>query len=432
MNPSLEHQFLPAVLEIQETPPSPLGRSIIGLIVVFFISALVWALLGHIDIVAVASGKIIPSGHVKVIQSLEIGTVTAIYVKEGQHVNKGEGLIELDHQAVNAEIAQLTAEYRYAEQQIKRLQWLAEQQKKNAPLKTPVEWDDPVLHSQWQEYRDRLNTLQSEKNKRQAEHGAARQQAEKLAAILPIISQRSANEKTLVDKKLFPRQQYMETEQQRLSTHYDLKSQHNRVYELKQTLAEIDAQVRHARSDFAKTNLEKAEEATHKIQNIQQELIKAQTRKKSQQLLSPTDGIVQQLVIHTVGGIVTPAQELMVIVPKSAQLEIEAYVENKDIGFVYEGQTVAIKLDAFPFTKYGTLDGKIVDLSDDAISDEDKGLIYKARVSLKQSVMQIEGKEVKLGPGMAVSVEVKTGQRRLIEFFLAPLLKYKDESIRER
>jgi len=432
MNLSLEHQFLPAVLEIQETPPSPVGRSIIGLIVVFFISALIWALLGRIDIVAVASGKIIPNGHVKVIQSLEIGTVSAIHVKEGQYVNKGEGLIELDHHAVNAEIAQLTAEHHYAEQKIKRLQWFAEQQKRNVPPKTPVEWDDPVLQSQWQEYRDRFDTLQSEKNKRQAEYAAARQQAEKLAAILPIISQRCANEKKLVDKKLFPRQLYMETEQQRLSTHYDLKSQYSRVQELKQTLVEIDAQIRHARSDFAKTNLEKAEEAAHKIQNIEQELIKAQTRKKSQMLLAPTDGIVQQLVIHTVGGIVTPAQELMIIVPHSAQLEIEAYVENKDIGFVYEGQAAAIKLDAFPFTKYGTLDGKIVDLSGDAISNEDKGLIYKIRVSLKQSVMQIEGKEVKLGPGMAANVEIKTGQRRLIEFFLAPLLKYKDESIRER
>ena len=136
--------------------------------------------------------------------------------------------------------------------------------------------------------------------------------------------------------------------------------------------------------------------------------------------------------MHTVGGIVTPAQELMITVPQNAQLEIEAYVENRDIGFVHEGQSAAIKLDAFPFTKYGTLDGEIIDLSDDSISDEDKGLIYKARVSLKQSVMLVDGKQVKLGPGMAVSVEIKTGKRRLIEFFLAPLLKYKDESIRER
>ena len=430
MKPSLEHQFLPAVLEIQETPPSPIGRAIIWLIVVFFISALTWAFLGQIDIVAVASGKIIPDGHVKVIQPLEIGTVTAIHVKEGQTVQKGDSLIELDTSAVNAEIAQLTAEHTFAEQQSKRLHWLAEQNVPN--LKTPTDWDDPVLHSQWQEYRDRHNTLKSEKNKRQAEYAAARQQEEKLAAILPIITQRSANEKTLVDKKLFPKQQYLETEQQRLTTLYDLKSQGNRVQELQQTIAEIDAQISHTRSDFAKSNLEKHEEAEHRRRNIKQELIKIRTRQKALHLLAPIDGIVQQLAIHTVGGIVTPAQELMIIVPQNGQLEIEAYVENKDIGFVREGQPAAIKLDAFPFTKYGTLDGAIIDLSDDAVTDEDKGLIYKARVSLKQTIMRVEGKPIKLGPGMAASVEIKTGQRRLIEFFLAPLLKYKDESIRER
>lgn len=430
MKPSIEHQFLPAVLEIQETPPSPIGRSIIWLIVVFFISALIWAFIGHVDIVAVATGKIIPSGHVKIIQPLEIGTVTAIHVKEGQAVSKGDSLIELDPQSVNAEIAQLTAEYSYSAQQIKRLKWLAEQQNDNQ--KTPDFWDDTVLRSQWLEYRDRLNTLESEKNKRQAEYESAKQQTEKLEAILPIITQRSDNEKILVDKNMFPKQQYLETEQQRLTTHFDLKSQHNRVHELKQTLLEIDYQISHTRHEFSKTNLEKQEETEHKLSNIEQELIKARTRQKAQHLVAPIEGIVQQLTMHTIGGIVTPAQELMIIVPQSVVLEIEAYVENKDIGFVYEGQAAAIKLDAFPFTKYGTLDGEIKDLSDDAISDEDKGLIYKARVSMQQTVMQIEGKQVKLGPGMAVSVEIKTGKRRLIEFFLAPLLKYKDESIRER
>lgn len=165
---------------------------------------------------------------------------------------------------------------------------------------------------------------------------------------------------------------------------------------------------------------------------IEQELIKARARLNAHHLIAPINGIVQQLSVHTIGGVVTPAQELMVIVPDSAKLEVEAYVENKDIGFVREGQTVAIKLDAFPFTKYGALEGEIIDLSEDAISDEDKGLIYKARVSIKQSFIPVDGKRVKLGPGMAVSCEIKTGQRRVIEFFLAPLLKFKSESVRER
>jgi membrane fusion protein, hemolysin D len=429
MKPTLEHQFLPAVLEIQETPPSPLGRKIIWLIIALFMSTLIWGILGKVDIVAIASGKIIPNGHVKVIQPLEIGTVAAIHVAEGQEVQKGDILIELDLSAINAEIAQLSSEYVFVEQQGRRLQWLVEQQNKQA---MSSDWQDPVLRSQWQEYQDRLITLQSEKNKRQAEHAAVQQQADKLAAILPIITQRSANEKILVDKKLFPRQQYLQTEQQRLIAYYDLKSQQNRVTELKQTLSEIDARMRHARSEFAKNNLEKHEESERRRHILEQEMIKTRTRLKAQYLRAPIDGIVQQLMMHTVGGIVTPAQELMVIVPQNGQLEIEAYVENKDIGFVQEGLVAAIKLDAFPFTKFGTLEGEIINLSDDAVTDDDKGLIYKARVSLKQKNMQVEGKLVRLSPGMAVSVEIKTGQRRLIEFFLAPLMKFKDESIRER
>lgn len=163
MKPNLEHQFLPAVLEIQETPPSPLGRTIIWIIVIFFVSALIWACLGRIDIVAVASGKIIPNGHVKVIQPLEMGTVKAIYVRDGQFVKKGDRLIDLDASAVNAEIAQLISEKAFAVQQIKRLQWLAGQQYSDG--KIPSDWDDPVLRSQWREYQDRLKTLKSEKNK---------------------------------------------------------------------------------------------------------------------------------------------------------------------------------------------------------------------------------------------------------------------------
>jgi len=433
MRPIIEQQFLPAVLEIQETPPSPIGRSITWLIVLFFICSLLWASLGYIDIVSIASGKIIPNGQVKVIQPLELGKVTAIHIKEGQQVQQGDSLIELDASTVNAEIIQLVAEQHLAEQQSQRLRRLANLQENTLPDQS-VDWDenDPVLISQWREFQDRLNTLLADKNKRQAEYTAATEQAKKFTAILPIISQRSRNEKMLVDKNLYPKQQYLETEQQRLSLVYDLKSQHSRVKELQQTIVEIKAQMQHTRSEFTKSNLEKQEEINYKISRIRQELIKAYSRQKARKLTAPITGVVQQLAIHTVGGIVTPAQEIMIIVPETAQLEIEAYVENKDIGFVREGQTAAIKIDAFPFTKYGTLVGEIIDLSDDAITDKEKGLIYKARVSLQQPRIQVGGKLVKLGPGMSVSVEIKTGQRRVIEFFLAPLLKYKDESIRER
>lgn len=430
LKPSLEHQFLPAVLEIQDTPPSPIGRAIIWSIAIFFISALVWASLSDVDIVAVASGRIIPNGHVKIIQPLEIGTLVAIHVKEGQAVRQGARLIDLESSSVDAEIARLSAEQALAEQQCRRLLWFVEQQ--DASEATPIDRSDPVLHSQWREYHNRLDTLQSEKNKRRAEYAAAGQQAQKLEAILPIINQRSANEKILVDQSLFPKQQYLETEQQRLTALFDLNSQHDKVEELKQALAEIDARIAHTRSDFAKINLENLEQIEARLAGIEQDLITAESRQKARHLAAPIDGIVQQLAVHTVGGVVTPAQELMVIVPQNTQLEIEATIANKDIGFIAEGQPAAIKLDAFPYTRYGTLAGSIVNLSNDAVTDQDKGLIYKARVGLEQTFIQVDGKPVLLGPGMAAKVEIKTGKRPLIEFFLAPLLQYRDESIRER
>ena len=174
-----------------------------------------------------------------------------------------------------------------------------------------------------------------------------------------------------------------------------------------------------------------------------------------QQILrSPIDGTVQQLALHTVGGVVTPAQQLMIIVPADSRLEVEAMVSNRDIGFVSPGQQVEVKIDTFNFTRYGLLHGKVTSVSQDAIvrdkpnqkagnakpdgalseSSEPEGqeLSYSARVSLEETRMQVEGKMVNLAPGMAATVEIKTGQRRIIEYLMSPLLRYRHESLRER
>jgi hemolysin D len=173
------------------------------------------------------------------------------------------------------------------------------------------------------------------------------------------------------------------------------------------------------------------------------------------QLLSaPVDGVVQQLAVHTVGGVVTPAQTLLVVVPSDSHLEIEAMVSNRDIGFVHEGQDAEIKIDTFNFTRYGLLHGKVQSVSRDAIirdkaqepnaekkapgtddaSSEPKGqeLSYVARVSMDRTEMRIDDKMMELSPGMAVTVEIKTGSRRVISYLLSPLLRYGHDSLRER
>jgi hemolysin D len=162
-------------------------------------------------------------------------------------------------------------------------------------------------------------------------------------------------------------------------------------------------------------------------------LAKAETRTGQQTLMAPIDGVVQQLAVHTVGGVVTPAQQLMVIAPREGDLEVEAWIENKDIGFVNSEQDAEVKIEAFPFTRYGVIDGRVLTLSKDAVPIEKVGLVYTARVHLDKSTIRVENdKEVYLSPGMNVTVEIKTGQRRLIEYFLSPLLQAGRESIRER
>jgi HlyD family type I secretion membrane fusion protein len=206
----------------------------------------------------------------------------------------------------------------------------------------------------------------------------------------------------------------------------------SRIAEAQAAVAAAESRRRAVLAEFRGRIFTQLVEAEAHASSLEQDLIKAKERSRLQTLTAPVDGLVQQLAIHTIGGVVTPAQELMVIVPADSQFEIEAMVLNKDVGFVNEGQDVEIKVDSFPFTKYGTIDGRIKALSRDAVQDEDRGLIYPARVDMAKTTILVDDDYVQLGSGMAVTVEIKTGKRRLLEYLLAPLQRYQDESMRER
>ncbi len=368
-----ELEFLPAVLEIQESPPSPVGRTIIFIIIGVFSAALLWSVFGHIDIVAVAQGKIIPNDYSKVIQPLESGVIKKIHVRDGQHVKKGDVLIELDATVNSADRERFLNEYLAAQTEVARLRALAADRDEFDP---PKGANPKFVAIQRNRLRDQLS-----------EFRALAAQAEAY--------------KGLYDKQLVSKMQYLEAER-------------NRAQKAQEHAAEL------------------AESET-RTRSLSQELAKAETRTGQQTLTAPIDGVVQQLAVHTVGGVVTPAQQLMVIAPKEGLIEVEAWIENKDIGFVNPEQEVEVKIEAFPFTRYGTIAGKILTLSKDAVPIEKVGLVYTARVNLSKSSITVENhKKIPLTPGMAVSVEIKTGQRRLIEYFLSPLIQASHESVRER
>lgn len=436
-----ELEFLPAVLEVQETPPSPLGRAIAWTLIAFFTIAVIWACIGKVDIVAVAQGKIIPGDRIKVIQPLEIGTVRTIHVHEGQAVTKGDLLVELDATSSGADRQRLSEQLMTAK--IEAARWRAlsalEFRDEHRPFPAPPQANPAqmavqqrLLQNQIAEYTARLSEIHNTIEQRRAEQAGAKETVAKLEATLPLVAKRADALKYLAGKKLASEHSYLELEQQRIEQQQDLAIQRNRLKETASAIAGAEQQRLALQAEFKRTalaELAKAEEATT---SLTQELVKAEQRTTLQHLTAPVSGVVQQLAVHTVGGVVTPAQQLMVIVPREHVLEVEALVKNQDIGFVRDGQIAEVKVETFPFTKYGTLDAQLLHISSDAIADEKLGLVYSARVLMKKSVMNVEGKLVNLTPGMAVTVEVKTGKRRLIEYFLSPLLQYAKESVRER
>lgn len=168
------------------------------------------------------------------------------------------------------------------------------------------------------------------------------------------------------------------------------------------------------------------------IASVEADLQRVEEARKQETLVSPVNGTVQAIAVSTIGAVVTPAQAVITIVPEGTNLIIEAALPNKDIGFVHVGQTAAIKFDTFSFQKYGTVRGEIIQVSPDAIADEQRGLVYKIKVSLSKDSINVEGEDVLISPGMEGTVEVVTGRRRVIEFFLEPIVEHFDEGLKVR
>jgi hemolysin D len=457
-----ELAFLPAALEIVETPPSPLGRATVYTIIALFCIALVWSFIGKMDIVASAPGKIIPSGRTKMVQPLETGVVRAIHVHDGQAVKAGEVLVELDPTMNAAEQAHLHSDLMAAELDVARLNAALSQE--GDPLSafhppddadtTRVAVQRQLLMQQVGEQRAKLAALDRQKAQKDAELATVNATVGKLETLIPVLNERVEIRRTLYSHDTGSKASYLELYQQLVETQQDLTVQKSRAHEAEAAVAAIAQQRLQAEAEYRRDRYSDLVEAQRKAAGLKEDLVKATQRTQLQVLTAPVDGTIQQLSIHTIGGVVTAAQTLMVVVPTDSRLEIEAMLSNRDIGFVQVGQDAEIKVDTFNFTKYGLLHGKVLNVSQDAISrdkpadkaasDKPRGaqdsssepvgqeLVFAARASLDRTQMQVDDRLVNLSPGMAVTVEIKSGSRRMIEYLLSPLLKYRHESLRDR
>jgi hemolysin D len=456
-----EIAFLPAALEIVEAPPSPLGRAITFSIIAIFGVALIWACLGTVDIVAVAPGKLIPSGRTKTIQPFETGVVRSIEVRDGQLVKSGDVLIKLDTTMSAAELGHLTGDLLAARLDAARLR--AALAGKGDPLSAFVPPNDAppnliemhrrFLTSQTAEQNAKLAAIDGQVAQKEAERTTFKASIEKLRATLEPLQQRVEIRQQLFQKELGSKLTYLTELQDFVGQQQEIIVQQSRSNEADAAISMLMETRSKAVAEYERALFEGLAKAEEKAAGLVQDVIKAEQRTSLQNLTAPIDGMVQQLAVHTIGGVVTPAQMLMLIVPTESRLEIEAMISNRDIGFVEAGQDAAIKIDTFSFTRYGLLQGKVLGISQDAItrnkpqdrtndgpagaettSSEPKGqeLVYAARISVDRTQMEIENKRVNLSPGMAVTVEIKNGSRSIISYLLSPLLRYKQESLRER
>jgi len=428
--------FLPAALEIQAAPPPKWSRSLLWTLMVLIITAVIWACWAEIDIIATAQGKIVPSGHVKIIQPLEAGVVESIYVKEGQRVAKGDKLITLDGTANDANIKRFKNEWLEYNNDLTRqtafLDKLDADKSLQAYATSLDRTSNALLISIWNEYRAKLESIGSDIVKLKAEKKALDIDVARLIKTLPLVIEREQSYSKLLKISAVSRNQYLELKQLRIDQEESLNVQKARVEQLNASIVSSQHNRRAFISEVRRTTLQEINRLTLLSSSALQELIKSKKLSSLQVLIAPVDGIVEQLAIATIGGVVTPAQELLRIVPKEQKLVVEAGLLNKDIGFVYVGQIAEVKIDSFPFTKYGVIDSKIIDVSSDAVEDENLGLLFPLKATLVQKSINVDGRVVKLIPGMSVTIEIKTGKRRLMEFLLAPLMKGVSEGARER
>lgn len=440
--------FLPAVLEVEHTPPLPGARAILWCVMGLFACAIGWAVIGRVDVVAVAQGRIVPTGRVKTVQPLEAGVVSAIHVSEGQAVGAGDPLIQLDDEKPRADLARLrvardakAAELRGLELQLHAFATFPSAHAYAAraqahPLNVAIAQTPMAIrrriNSQLEAHYAERAALKDAVAENRAERLASERRRAMLDATLPLLTERAQAFEQLAARSLASRASWFEFEIPRRERAVERGIVDAGLVALDAAQAALQQRL-HALAAGERARLLEARATLEtELQALELDIGKAQSRIRERRLLAPEAATVHQLAVHTVGGVVSPAEQLMLLVPRHGGLIAEVFVTNRDAGFVLAGQRAAIKVETFPFTQYGTIDARVSHVAHDAVADDHAGLVYPAQLSLERTTITTDNRLAELAPGMAVTAEIKLGRRRLIEFLAAPLLRYRAEGFRER
>ncbi len=462
-----DQEFLPAAISILETPPSPINIAMLRVICALVSFALLWAFFGHIDILAIAQGKVQPSGRVKSIQPMDAGRVTAINVRNGQHVKAGEALIELDPaEAIADERSASTSYLAFKGEVLRRKASLQGASNLSAEELPKIDWpdfiprtirdrEDRVLKGDLEQIKSSVQSIEAQVAQKEREEKRLESQISSQEMLIETLKQRVAMRKGLLARgstskaAVIDAMETLQTQETTLAGH---KGQ------LEETKAAINVLIKDKMKTinaFVAENQQKISEAERQADELEQKTAKAHVKTDHMTLTAPISGMVLGLTVTTKNQVLQSGEEIMRIVPDDAALEIEAYVENKDIGFVKVGQEAIIKVESFPFTRFGTLDAIVTHVSHDAIPEPDatnaegmptkskkdtflggaqrtQNLVFQVLLRTSRDYMTIENAKIPLTPGMAVTAEIKTGNRRIINYVFSPLVEITSRAMKER
>ncbi len=450
-----EAAFLPAALALRDTPLHPAPRRCAALLIALVALALAWSALGRVDIVAVASGKLVVSDRSHAIQPLERSIVQRVAVRDGDRVTADQTLVELDVTAPAADKAALheqgldasAAAWR-ASRLLHALQAWETRPSPRARAAPPASGPDEavppdwpevraraaiaLLRAEWADLRARLDRLEAETTRRQAERATAWSAAARVSAMLDTAARRESDLRALAGEGFASTHAWEDRRRERMDLEGELHTQQARAREADAALTETRAARTALIAEWRQRWWSQQNQAATRQAQVEPERRKADRREQLTRLSAPVDGTVQQLAVYRAGAVVTEGQPLMVVVPDDAPMTAEVMLDNQDVGFVRVGDAAAVKLAAFPFTRHGTIAATVTRVSPDAIDHEQLGPRFAVTLALAERDIDIDGTRVPLRPGMALEAEVRTGSRRVLEFLLSPLERIGSESLRER
>lgn len=428
------HEFKPLLAEIEDEPLNPLGRTIFWVIIIAIIFLGGWVYLGKVDVVVTARGKVIPVGEIKILQPLTSGVVSKILVREGELVDKGQVLMEIDPSTTEPELDSKLKDAKQMELELLRL----EAELKHKPFQPPAgHYSAELTAVQKSLYASTMIRLQkqiqakAEELKQVNEQLAGTEAAyNRVEALMVIAKDKFAGLEPVRD--IISKDQYMQALSEYKNLHGNLIETEHKSKELSASARRITSEITVIKESERDKILNELSEKRNKLNYLRGDIEKTTYINAKQQLAAPVHGFINKLFIHTIGGVVSPAEKLIALVPADTPLIISSLVQNKDIGFIARDMEAAIKVDTFNFQKYGTLDGRVSHIAKDSIEDKALGLVYEVYVEPHTTSLLVDGVYTPITTGMSVTAEIKVGKRRIIEFFIYPLIKYLDEGISVR